>query len=480
MRMIQKYLTNQRNSPRTFAVPSRADRPFLEPVKSAFRIPRQMETSNSRTWIDRRVVHAMDAWESCASRPPLPGLRFSPQAQQKHEQAYEDGLRSFEREAKSASRSRDARLHAQRRIVAIFPRFASIALGLGDDAIGLLTESFVPVGSGLARWARRFDPALSMPDIIQACRNAWTACGLQPLLGDPIGITPSILGYSLLYPYSDNHLDQQGISRADKLRFSRRFRDRLRGCNETPRHHHERAVWAMVLLIENQYPRLQYPQVYECLLAIHQAQEDSLAQLNGCATINPRDLLRLSCAKGGTSVLADACLSHGYLSAEEAQFAFDWGVLLQLGDDLQDVKEDLLRGSATLFTQAAISRIPLDRLVLQLLSFSDRVAEQMDGLPNGDAFLKNLLRMSWRSLIYMAVANAPEYFTKAFLAEMESWSQFRFGFLRAKRKYMSGRQSLYKIIFDACTETGENNSNGLPDPERWLRSTGEPTAEAVA
>jgi len=422
----------------------------------------------------------MDAWESCASRPPLPGRRFSPQAQQKHEQAYEDGLRSFEREAKSASRSRNARLHAQKRIVAIFPRFASIALGLGDDAIGLLTESFVPAGSALARWARRFDPALSMPDIIQACRNAWTACGVQPLLGDRIGITPSILGYSLLYPYSDNHLDQKGISCADKLRFSRRFRDRLRGCDDPPRNHHESAVWAMVKLIESQYPRLRYPQVYECLLAIHQAQEDSLAQLSGCATINAGDLLRLSCAKGGTSVLADACLSHGYVNAGEAQFAFDWGVLLQLGDDLQDTHEDLQRGSATLFTRAVTSRIPLDNLVLQLLSFSDIVAGQMDRLPHGDAFLKSLLRMSWRSLIYMAVANAPEYFTEAFLEEMEPCSQFRFDFLRAKRKRFSGRRSLYRSVFDAFIESEANDCLDLPQPESWLERASESSVEAVA
>jgi len=439
-----------------------------------------METVYNRTWVERRVFEAMEAWECCATRLPLPSPRFSKQDQQRRERAYEDGLRSVEREAKHATRIRAARLRAQERIVAIFPRFASIALGLGDDAIGLLTEGLVPAGTELACWARRFDPTLSMPDIIQACRNAWTACGLQPLLGDRIGITPSILGYSLLYPYSDNHLDQQGISRAAKLQFSRRFRDRLRGFYNPPRNRHEEAVWALVRLIENQYPRPQYPQVYACLLAIHQAQEDSIAQLNGCATISPGDLLRLSCAKGGTSVLADACLSHGYLTGGEEQFAFDWGVLLQLGEDLQDVREDLNRGSTTLFTQALISRVPLDALVLQLLSFSDRVAEQMDRLPNGDAFLKSLLRMSWRSLIYMAVANVPEYFTKAFLAELEPYSQFRFGFLRAKRKYMSGRQSLYKTIFDACTETGENNSNGLPDPGRWLRSTGEPTAEAVA
>ena len=95
--------------------------------------------------------------------------------------------------------------------------------------VDLLTNDFLPVGTKLARWARRFDPTLSMADITQACRNAWTACGLQPLLGESIGITPSILGYSLLYPYSDNFLDCEDVSGEAKLRFSERFRDRLRG-----------------------------------------------------------------------------------------------------------------------------------------------------------------------------------------------------------------------------------------------------------
>ena len=57
----------------------------------------------------------------------------------------------------------------------------------------------------------------------------------------------------------------------------------------------------------------------------------------------------MSCAKGGTSVLADACMARGWLNEEESRFAFDWGVLLQLGDDLQDVREDMQRGSMTLF-----------------------------------------------------------------------------------------------------------------------------------
>jgi hypothetical protein len=427
-----------------------------------------------------RVARSTQVWESCASRPPLPGPRYAPEEQQKREAAYEEGLRAVEREAKRAHRNRADRLRAQERIVGVFPRFASIALGLDEEAIELLTDRFIPAGTALARWASRFDPALSMTDITQACRNAWTACGLQPLFGDPIAITPSILGYSLLYPYSDNYLDHQNVSRTEKHEFSRRFRDRLCGLQIAPRNHHEAATWAMVQLIEYQYPRIRYPQVYACLLAIHRAQEESIAQLTGCGPITDDELLRVSCAKGGTSVLADACLSHGHLTDEESRFAFEWGVLLQFGDDLQDVHEDLRRGSRTLFTSAAAARIPLDGLVLQLLSFSDRVAERMDGLPNGDAYLKGLLRMSWRSLIYMAVANAPEFFTPAFPAEIEPRSQFRFAFLRARRKRLAGRRGLYGKIFDAFMETGEDDWRGLPEPESWMQRTMEAAGEAVA
>jgi hypothetical protein len=102
-------------------------------------------------------------------------------------------------------------------------------LDLEHEAVQLLIDDFLPAGTRLARWARRFDARLSMDDIIQACRNAWTACGLQPLLGERVRITPSILGYNLLYPYSDNYLDRADISAQAKLRFSERFRARLRG-----------------------------------------------------------------------------------------------------------------------------------------------------------------------------------------------------------------------------------------------------------
>ncbi len=102
-------------------------------------------------------------------------------------------------------------------------------------------------------------------------------------------------------------------------------------------------------------------------------------------------------------------------AAKKADSPFEWGVLLQLGDDLQDVREDIRRGSLTLFSRAAVLGRPLDSLVIQLLNFSEHVGARMDHLPHGTEMLKKLLRMSWRSLIIGAIANSHEYFSPGFL-----------------------------------------------------------------
>jgi hypothetical protein len=415
-------------------------------------------------WVEAQAARTIELWNAGARQSALGGIQYSVQEQQRREKAYDEALRTVERELKRPPSTKTDRLQTQTRITAAFARFSATAFGLEPDAIDLLTNDFLPVGTKLAMWARRFDPSLTMPDIVQACRNAWTACGLQPLLGEAVGITPSILGYSLVYPYSDNYLDRVDISREAKLRFSERFRDRLRGEMAFAEDDREAAIWTLVGLIEEQYPRADYPEVFDCLLAIHRAQEQSIAQLESSDQFDDAQLLAMSCAKGGTSVMADACLSHGWLSPQESRFSFEWGMLLQLGDDLQDVRQDLARGSMTLFSRAAAAGTELDALVLQLLRFSERVGAQMDDLPHGNEMLRELLRTSWRSLIIGAIAESHEFFTPQFLHEAERCSPFRYGFLRARNKKLASRHGLYTTLFDAFLEAPDDGEDELPLP----------------
>jgi hypothetical protein len=412
-------------------------------------------------WVEAQAARTIDAWNGCAARAGHSGPRYCADEQQRREKAYDEALRSVEREVKTLPRTQMERLVAQRRMTSSFARFAAAALDLEGDAVHLLTDDFLPAGTRLARWARRFDETLSMADIVQASRNAWTACGLQSLLGESVGLTPSILGYSLLYPYTDNFLDCADLCASEKRRFSERFRQRLGGRDIAAEGGREAALWALVGLIEGQYPREEYAQVYDCLLAIHRAQEGSIAQVENSP--DDAEVLRISCAKGGSSVLADACLVRGWLSHAESRFAFDWGVLLQLGDDLQDVREDMQRGSVTLFSRAAGSGVPLDALARQLLSFSEQVSNGMEETMQGTAMLKNLLRTSWRSLIVGAVADSHEFFSPEFLEEMEQTSPFRFDFLRERKRRLASREGLFAGVFNAFLD-GPDEDFELPAP----------------
>jgi hypothetical protein len=412
-----------------------------------------MERAVNARWVDEAVGSVIDEWSRSAGPWISSGSSYTARDQKQREKAW-DGAHD---EVRRTCRRRAP--DAETRLTQSFARFAAEALDLGADSIDLLTRGFLPVGTQLARWAHRFDPALSHADITQAARNAWTACGMQPLFGASLRLTPSILAYSLLYPYSDNYLDQRDITHADKVRFSRLFRLRLGGESLHAANSHESRVWELVRLIEDEFPRAHYPEVFKSLLAIHSAQEESVRQIDECGRLSPGELLRISCAKGGASVLADAYLVRGDLTPAEFEFAFFWGVLLQLGDDLQDIDEDLRRGSDTLFTRVARAGLPLDSLVEQLLNLSEAAAARMDALPLAPAMNKNLLRMSGRSLVLMAIAQAHTRFTPAFLARMEPSSPFRFAFLRKRKQKLAGDRGLFQRIFDVLlnSETGDSS-----------------------
>ena len=102
---------------------------------------------------------------------------------------------------------------------------------------------------------------------------------------------------------------------------------------------------------------------------------------------------------------------------------------------------------------------------MQLLDFSERVGTRMDGLSHGGQTLKALLKMSWRSLIIGAVAEAYQFFTPTFLEEAERCSPFQFAFLRARRKRLTSRQGLYKVLFDAFLEAPNSDDGEFPLPD---------------
>jgi hypothetical protein len=292
-------------------------------------------------------------------------------------------------------------------------------------------------------------------------------------MGQPMRLTPSIFAYSMLYPYTDNYLDDPSTSLAAKLAFSGRFRQRLEGHAITALNEQEATIWRLVEIIEEEYPRNAWPEVYARLLAIHEAQENSVRMLRFGSSPENVDILRLSFEKGGTSVAADACLVAGSLSPEEARVAFGWGVLLQLEDDLQDLQQDLREGNRTIFTQAVVdarscawSSASLDELTTRMLHFGSRVMRQIERMPTnrpslrGTALnhrpLKEMIRMSCSLLPVWSAGHSARHFTCDYLAHLESHSPFRFAALAKRRKKLAHWTTPLTRMFESFIEEEED------------------------
>jgi hypothetical protein len=347
-------------------------------------------------------------------------------------------LRKFVRVAEKsiASGLRDA----ESAVLQAFAVFARAALDLDDAHLKLLVQGFPYLARGLAEQARRFDPAVSATDIFQASRNVWTAAGLQVLLGQPLQLTPAIFAYSMLYPYTDNLLDDPQTPAETKRAFNRRLRARLQGESPAAADRREQKVWALVEKIESQFDRMQHPDVYRSLLAIQNAQEESVG-LRRDAGLPSDQVLQGVFAKGGASVLADGYLAAGLLTQQQEEFAFGWGVLLQLADDLQDVAEDLAAGTATLFSDA--SSEPLDVVTNRVFEFGELVFSGLDTFqaPTVEP-LKQLIRQSAAILLITAAGAAQELHSRAYIQGLERHSPFRFGFVREHRQYFYGSGGL--------------------------------------
>ena len=237
----------------------------------------------------------------------------------------------------------------------------------------LLAEDIVVSSARFVREARAFWPALPLDQLGQALRNVWIGNWLQLLRERPVEMRPGLFAYSMLYPLTDNLLDDAALSAADKHAFGRRFGARLAGCMPEAANAREAAVFELVHTIEQEFPRHEYPTVHARLLAIHAAQSQSLRQHHG-ESLDDAELLALTVAKGGSSVLADLHLVLGRPTRREERFAFGYGVFLQLLDDLQDVEQDLAAGHETLFTRAA-RQGTLDAPTARLAAFIDRVLD---------------------------------------------------------------------------------------------------------
>jgi hypothetical protein len=394
----------------------------------------------------------IDVWQGCESKLPDLGPRYTPQTQSHNEKRLLQFLEQADQAFSHPPRSREAARERQIRLGAAFRSLAQEALGFTAEQLDPLpSQAFSDASEEFVRMAREFDPKLSAEDIYQAGRNAWTANGLQWLMSVPVQISPSIFAYSLLYPYTDNYLDDPTITLENKRVFNERFRRRLAGESFWPLNIQERIIFDLIAMIEDQYSRADHPAVFESLLAIHHAQSQSLKLLRSAA--QEVDVLGLSFEKGGTSVLADGYLVSGSLDETQRQYTYGHGVLAQLLDDMEDIELDHQDGRLTLYSQGA-GHGSLDALANRTFHFGQKVLMGLDFFDIEEP-VRELIRRGANLLVLDAISRMKDHYTAAYLHELEAYSPFRFAFLKAQRvDFLRRHGSMARMMETALTFPG--------------------------
>lgn len=294
----------------------------------------------------------------------------------------------------------------------------------------ILEDGFFMATSEFITKAREFDATIHIDDIMQAMRNVWIMNCIQVLSGLRVTFSHSVFAYSMLYPYTDNFLDAADIDREEKKRTLKRLGMKLAGNASMPINEYDKSVFALVEMIEKQFPRRDYPEIYRSLIEIHQAQQNSLTQQNRQASPYELDILDITFNKGGTSVLADAYLVNGNLSRADANFMYSFGILLQLADDLQDAGTDLSAGHMTIFSQTA-DKWTLDQLTNKLINFILKILDR-DSLfnPGKAKDMLEVIRYNCILLVLAAAAKNSRYYSREYLKQLESYSPVSFGYIR--------------------------------------------------
>lgn len=270
---------------------------------------------------------------------------------------------------------------------------------------------------------RAFDDKIEMEDIAQAMSNFLVYVMMAELEGAEDYVQNAVWSYSLLYPYTDNILDDVTISSKEKMEFNERLYQRIQGREEKGYNQKEEKINACITYIEEKYNREQYPEIYNSILLIFQAQVESLRMQK--ELLGEEESLDISIFKGASSVLVNACMIDGRFGENREnniRLATKLGYFLQLADDLRDMKTDIESQHQTLFT-IFINQGNVEHLTNNMFEYIDFIFEGIEGKTEIAEFIKKQCRI----LMINSMIHNKEYFSKEYIDRIEEYSLVSIG-----------------------------------------------------
>ncbi|MFO7734211.1 MAG: hypothetical protein R6X21_11270, partial [Candidatus Aminicenantes bacterium] len=169
--------------------------------------------------VEELVRECRGIWEAApADRPPL-GKRYAG----REKRAVERELSTFAERVTERGNGKQGQVSPndpdklEETIAALRPSGQRL-LDLMELPLGsIYDERFVDSTRRFLAAAREFDPGLGLESVYQALRNVWIMNTLQLEMGLEVEHTDAVFGYSMVYPYLDNLLDDNATPVREKL-----------------------------------------------------------------------------------------------------------------------------------------------------------------------------------------------------------------------------------------------------------------------
>jgi hypothetical protein len=378
----------------------------------------------------------IENWRNCPEYFPDTGKRFSYLDKRIWESQFDRFISFLQAESKMQEPNKT---EIRQQCDLFFKKNLSFT---SKELVFIFSEEMIHATKIFIQNAWQFDPDLSNEELFQALRNVWIMLGLQSFFGVKIQITASLLAYSLLYPYTDNLLDDASVDSQKKLKFCLRLALRLAGKKVESESILESQIYRLVSKIESEFNREKYPEVYQSLLAIHNAQTKSLQLLGKNSFLPEEEIFQICIKKGANSVIADGYLVLGDLDEKQFHFLYEYGAYLQILDDLQDARQDYLDGVMTCFSRQLPSE-NLDNLLCKTCHLGKKFHQTLKDLyPNKNSF-HGLIKRSFGLLLIASIFENQEDFSPELIRKVEKQTPFRFSFLHKRETELKALKDVF-------------------------------------
>lgn len=324
-------------------------------------------------------------------------------------------------------------------------------LGIRKSMSQELFQDFEEETKEFVRQTRRFDSEISLENIWQALRNYFIYAVIADLQGQPQKCKEDIFSYSLLYPYTDNYIDEKEYSEEEKKAYNEMIQDVL--CDRpvmVEKGIPEKTCRLLEQLLSG-YEGEKRKEIQNLLLLMLEAQSNSIRQQSGKEKLSEEAILRISVYKGSISVLIDYFFTVPRMKKEEIYFYLKFGFLLQLADDLQDVKEDKKSGSQTLMGKRAEEET-LEEAVNHLLHYTHKIFAEFTPINDG---LKSFMEQHCYTMVVAAALANSEYFSKDYIRKLER-------FFPVHVEYMQKQQMMPEKIDERMRQRMDKYIECLP------------------